>query len=362
MSIKITTKTKHSNANFTLEDISNINEFAYLKQNTYLEKIDEYNRFLEPIINKYSHFVILGAGGSVFHINAIVKSLTLEDEKIDIIYNANEKHFQNILKKITEKTFFILVTKAGRSEEVNIFAEEIFEKLDKSLNNCLIISTEKGLNNINLKHPNCYKIQHEDVSGRFSCFSTPFMLPILLFKKFDIKEFFKGAEEVVINPNIKSIHSFISAYKNGANVSVLISHIENMTYFFFLWYEQILMESCGKNKAGMDALFSNGITDMHSKYQMFLEGRPNKIFTVFSAKNQPHLLLLKDLIQKKKDISIELIEKTEQPIRVFEMDYFNEYNLGKIMSQLCQEVIQLAYFMKINPFNQPAVEELKIVL
>lgn len=359
MSIDIIIKTKHSDTKFTLEDISSINEFAYLKQNTYLEKINEYSSFLESVINKYSHFVILGAGGSVFHINAIVKSLNLEDEKIDIIYNANEKHFQNILKKINKDTFFILITKGGRSEEVNIFAEEIFKKLDKSLNNCLIISTEKGLKNINIKHPNCYKITHENVSGRFSCFSTPFMLPMLLFKKFDIKEFFKGAAESLVNPNIKSIHSFISAYKNGASVSVLISHIENMTYFFFLWYEQILMESCGKKKAGMDALFSNGITDMHSKYQMFLEGRANKIFTVFSAKNQPHLVLLKDLIQKKKNISIGLIEKTEQPVRVFEMDYFNEYNLGKIMSQLCQEVIQLAHFMKIDPFNQPAVEELK---
>ena len=42
------------------------------------------------------------------------------------------------------------------------------------------------------------------------------------------------------------------------------------------------------------------------------------------------------------------------------MDIKNEENFGEIITFFVLETILLSYLMKVNPFNQPAVEQVKI--
>ena len=57
---------------------------------------------------------------------------------------------------------------------------------------------------------------------------------------------------------------------------------------------------------------------------------------------------------------IKAFKKNKTPFREFKIKEFNEKNLGKLFSHFMVEIILIGKLLKINPFDQPAVEEIKI--
>ena len=55
------------------------------------------------------------------------------------------------------------------------------------------------------------------------------------------------------------------------------------------------------------------------------------------------------------------IKQKKKPLRVIELDEINEKAIGSLMMFLFLETIFSCYFIDVDPFNQPAVEEGKIL-
>lgn len=340
-----------------LFNIDTYSEFELLKERKYQNEIDSHKDFIQNIKKTYNNFIILGAGGSINHIQAIVRSLKLYSDNIHIIHNANNMNFLNITKTINEQTFLFIITKNGKSPEVNEYAKYIINLLPQFKDNICIIATNSGLNNISFANRCYYKIIHPDVSGRFSCFSRAFILPMMLFDDFKIEEYFQGA---VIEFESDLDDNILNAYqKHDASISVICSYIEDLQYDFFLWYEQLLMESTGKNNKGMNAMFSNSIVDLHSKYQMFLEGRKDKVFTILIETSPRQNNILDDVIQKKIKIVKDLLQHRGNIVREIEIKELNAFEMGRLFCMFAKEVIQICLLDGVNPFNQPAIEKMK---
>jgi len=115
--------------------------------------------------------------------------------------------------------------------------------------------------------------------------------------------------------------------------------------------------------------------DNHSLLQLYLDGPKNNFFTFFSVNESKSskiknnkILNLDTYLQNKKISNIlsannqaleNIFLKKKIPFRSFKIMKRSEETLGELFSFFILETILLGKAMKINPFNQPAVELLK---
>ena len=127
-----------------------------------------------------------------------------------------------------------------------------------------------------------------------------------------------------------------------------------------------------KNKGCPDL---NVPKDHHSLLQLYLDGPKDKIFYIFSTDKKSkikvklgknfdtkHILNNKQLSfikNAQKNALIKTMLKKNIPFREFKFKKIDEETLGKIFSYFILETIVVGNLAKINPYDQPAVEQVK---
>ena len=131
-----------------------------------------------------------------------------------------------------------------------------------------------------------------------------------------------------------------------------------------------------KNK-GFLPVVSTAPKDHHSLLQLYLDGPKNKLFYIFSLENklknnqkiqkknnQKKLLNNKNLLNIKtaqKEALIKVFKQKKISFREFKIKEFNEEVLGQLFSYFILETIIIGQLVNINPYNQPAVEQVKTI-
>ena len=319
---------------------------------------------------KYKIISIFGLGGSSLCIKAIYDFLRFKIRKKVYFYdNLNVA----VPKLDKNKNLDIVISKSGSTLET-IVNQNIFSKSKK-----LFITENKRsyLMNLALKLKSEI-IEHRNfVGGRYSALSEVGMLPAELlgfksekFKKFDNLIKNKNFKNTLIN-NVDMMYKF---YLSGKTNSVLLNFDESLTSLLE-WYQQLLSESLGKEGKGFFPIISNLPKDNHSLMQLYLDGNKNNFFTIFDfidykvEKIQNKNLLSSHNFLKNKSIKSVMIAQKNSVKRVFKkqglkfrsFDILNkdEESLGIIFTYFMLETILLGKLMKLNPFNQPAVESIK---
>jgi glucose-6-phosphate isomerase len=152
----------------------------------------------------------------------------------------------------------------------------------------------------------------------------------------------------------------------------------NCLFRFGDWYRQLLAESIGKNEStGPTPITALGTTDQHSQLQLYSEGRNNKWFIflhVMKYINNPKLgnYLPKELnfLNKKKlgDVfdaayvgTSESLAKNKRPNVTLNIPKINAEVLGGLFMLFEFQVALLGLLYKVDAFNQPGVEQSKII-
>jgi glucose-6-phosphate isomerase len=204
------------------------------------------------------------------------------------------------------------------------------------------------------------------------------MLPAELMGLNAIK--FKQLNNLIKNKNfinslISNVSSTLSFIKNKKFNSIILnydSHSDNL----FNWYQQLIAESLGKKKKGLLPIVSNMPKDNHSTMQLYLDGFKNNFFTFFyvneknSEKIKNNTILSSQYYLKNKNLSqVTLAQKkaTENvfknkniPFRSFEIKKRDEKTLGELFCFFILETILIGQSMNLNPYDQPAVELIKV--
>ena len=145
---------------------------------------------------------------------------------------------------------------------------------------------------------------------------------------------------------------------------------------FLYWYQQLIAESLGKKGKGFLPLISTAPKDHHSLLQLYLDGPRDKIFYIFSEE-RPNSKKIKikrfdkriDFLQNKslqqvknaqKNAFIQALKKNSIPFREFKIKNFSENTLGEFFSYFMLETAIIGKLANIDPFNQPAVQKVKI--
>ena len=172
--------------------------------------------------------------------------------------------------------------------------------------------------------------------------------------------------------NVISINNFI---KKGKTNLVLLNYDEKSDSLFH-WYQQLLAESLGKKKRGIFPIVSKMPRDNHSLLQLYLDGPKNNFYTIFSSReknsqklNNKYLMnnysILKNkninkILESQKKATENVFRREKIPFRSFEITNRSEETLGELFTFFIIETILLAKALKINPYDQPAVELIKL--
>ena len=321
---------------------------------------------------KFKNFRVIGMGGSSLGTEAIYDFLRKKIKKNFSFVNDLDVSNKN---KKEKNRLNLVVSKSGETLETIVNANFMINKLDKNL-----VLTENKDNYLyrlaqNLK---AEVIHHNNfIGGRYSVLSETGMLPAELMgldsKKFrQLNSLIKNKK--YLNALISNVSSTIFFLKKKKHNSVIINY-DKRSENLFLWYQQLIAESLGKKKKGLMPIVSNMPKDNHSVMQLYLDGFTNNFFTFFFVHEKGSQEIINKFIHNSKkflknkrllDLTYAQKQATENvfrvkgiPFRSFEILKRDEKTLGELFNFFILETILLGRAIKVNPYDQPAVELIK---
>ena len=332
--------------------------------------------------SKYRNIVVIGMGGSILGTKSIYSFLKKRIKKEVFFFDNLDLNLSLKYKKIKnlKNSCFIIVSKSGDTLETITNLGTIFS--ENLLKNKLIIITEitdNALMAIANKY-NAEIIEHKKfIGGRYSVLSETGMFPaalmgLNLMKFKNLKRLIKSKNFISsLIQNVASIHTLNSKKINNSVILNYDSSLNDLGY----WYQQLVAESLGKQGKGINPILSFGPKYHHSLLQLYLDGPKDKFFTFFnSSKRENKLKVARGIIPNNMGFLINknlefiinaqcnatknIFKLKKIPFRQITFTKKNEDELGEIFTFFVLETILLSRLMNINPFDQPAVEQVKI--
>ena len=232
---------------------------------------------------------------------------------------------------------------------------------------------------MSVKHK-IYLVEHKNhIGGRYSVLSEVGMLPAYLMGlsvnmiRKNIRKYFTIKKNILVDSTAKISQIYLSKKINSIIFLNYSPKLENFLY----WYQQILAESLGKKGRGLLPVISTAPKDHHSLLQLYLDGPKDKLFYIFSSDNHNHIKVknnligssykiinnksLNKIVSAQKSSFITTLKRKKIPYREFNIKKTNEETIGELFAYFISETILIANLIGVNPFNQPAVEEVKIL-
>ena len=333
---------------------------------------DSFSKKNTKHFNKKFDYRIIGMGGSTLGAQAIYDFLKKKIKK-NFIFVDNLSAFEN--KKTKKNLNNLIISKSGNTTETIVNANILIKKKDKNL---FITEKKKSYLSLLAQKLKAEVVDHNNyIGGRYSVLSEVGMLPAELmglnYKDFrQLNDLVKN--KIFMKQLISNVDATIFFLKSKKFNSIVINYDEQSTNLFN-WYQQLVAESLGKEKKGILPIISVMPKDNHSVMQLYLDGFKNNFFTFFyshenkSAKINNESVLLEQKYLKNKNINqimyaqkkaTEIVFKNKNiPFRSFEIRKRDEKTLGELFCFFILETILIGKALKINPFDQPAVELIK---
>jgi glucose-6-phosphate isomerase len=229
---------------------------------------------------------------------------------------------------------------------------------------------------------------HTGVGGRFSALTNVGLLPAAALG-LDIGAIRAGAAEVLapvlagnaaqaIPAAVGAALSVTLAETRGKSIAVLMAYADRLERFT-RWYVQLWAESLGKDGKGTTPLGALGPVDQHSQLQLFIAGPRDKLFTVVTvgcAGKGPRMdaqlaalagepdfagKTIGDLVAAQGRATADTLARNGCPVRTIHCEQLDARALGALMMHFMLETIIAAHLLGVDAFDQPAVEEGKVL-
>ncbi len=232
-------------------------------------------------------------------------------------------------------------------------------------------------------------IEHNPaIGGRFTVLSNVGMVPAMIMG-LDPKRIRAGAASVMetvldgrpareVAPALGAA-TVIGLEKDKAkNISVLMPYTDRL-HLFAYWYRQLWGESLGKEGNGSTPMNALGPVDQHSQLQIYLDGPDDKFHTVMMTKcagtgplvdgnivDDARVVYLEnkcigDLVDAEQRATADTLINNKKPTRIMRIDDVTEESMGALLMHYMLETVISGHLLGIDPFDQPAVEEGKIL-
>jgi glucose-6-phosphate isomerase len=343
---------------------------------------------------------VLGIGGSSLGGQALADLVpfgSTRAPKVIFFDNIDPVTFDAALKSFDLRTArFVAISKSGGTAEPLVQTLAAADAIDKAGGGKYIkyhftVVTEPKPNPLRAfaESIGCAVLDHPTgVGGRYSVLTAVGMLPALLMG-LDAEALRKGASDtlatILSGADAKDVPAAVGAALHHAlaragrlRETVLWSYADRLK-MFGPWWRQLWAESLGKDGKGTTPVAALGPVDQHSQLQLFLDGPDDALYTILStdtagmgpeipASRADALGLsylggktMGDLVAAEARATAETLAKRGRPVRRIRAPKLDERSLGSLMMHFMLETILMGRLMGVDPFDQPAVEEGKVL-
>lgn len=344
----------------------------------------------------FATVAVLGIGGSSLGGQALTSLRKAAKPFVEFHDNPDPFSWAKALKRFDlKKTHFVAISKSGGTAETLmqvLTAAEALEKAGvKALKKHFTIITEPHKSALAdfADSIGATKLDHPlGVGGRYSVLTMVGLLPALLMG-LDGKQLRAGAQAVLDevlgakSPDAASpavgaaLHQALSEEGKLAT-TVLWPYADDLAVFGG-WWRQLWAESLGKDGKGSTPVSVLGPVDQHSQLQMFRDGPATALFTLVTVdtkgkgpaapRARANALGLKylagkrlgDLVDAEARATAQTLFKNGRPVRQIHLSKVDEFHIGALMMHFMLETIIMGRLMGVDPFDQPGVEEGKIL-
>jgi glucose-6-phosphate isomerase len=340
---------------------------------------------------------VLGIGGSSLGGQALKAALERHDRNGPLVTfhdNPDPSSWQHYLSKVDLRTTrFVAISKSGGTAETLmqvLTAADLFEKAGagKYLKHHFVVITEPG-NSVLRKFAaaiDCPALDHpKDVGGRYSVLTMCGALPAALMG-IDMTALRAGAGEYLAHalgdaqPECAqgaALH-FALSQDGRLNDTVLWAYADRLDTFH-AWWRQLWAESLGKDGKGSTPVGALGPVDQHSQLQLFRDGPGKSLYTILSTETKGKGLIapreraealgldylagkpMGDLVDAEARATAQTLSRNGRPVRVIHLPKIDERAVGALMMHFMLETILMGKLMGVDPFDQPGVEEGKVL-
>ena len=343
--------------------------------------------------------IVIGIGGSYLGARAVIEALKHKNNSIkkypEILFagnNVNENYLRDILEKIKNKNFsLIVISKSGTTLEPAIAFRILRRKLELKYGKrnaseriIAITDSQKGVLK-QIAEKNSYETLNipEDIGGRYSVLTNAGLLPVSV-AGCDIGKLLDGSAEMQKNidnsgkNNIVYLYASLRnlLYKKGKVIEILATY-EPSLFYFTEWWKQLYGESEGKDGKGIFPANATFTTDLHSLGQLIQEGKRNIFETVLikgKSENKLKIPFDKENLDKLNYLGGEEIKNINRkaflgtvkahteggvPNIIIKIPELTEKYIGQLIYFFERACAISCYMLGVNPFNQPGVEAYK---
>lgn len=353
---------------------------------------------------KLREVIVVGIGGSNLGTWAVYDAVMPDKVKLsfyDTVHSRNLAAGVGRIKQIYKDggaVILNLISKSGGTTETIANARVLIQALRSAQadwQNQVVATTQPGskFEDWALGQKIATLPNPAHVGGRYSVLSAVGLFPLAM-AGIDIDKLRKGAARMlgacvtfdVGNPALQSAAAIYKAMQNGKSIHDLFLFNPDLERLG-KWYRQLAGESLGKEKnlagkivhAGITPTVSIGSTDLHSVGQLYLAGPKDKFTTFIQLKSSARVKvpsideeldnIAADITGKSLDRIMSAIyqgtreayKKRRLPFVEVELENQSEEEIGAFMQfKMCETMI-LGRLMGVNAFDQPNVEEYKVI-
>jgi len=357
---------------------------------------------------RFRNLVVLGIGGSALGTSALQQALhpwlyNVYPEKgcprLFVLDNIDPRFVADVMDVLDpSETAVCVVSKSGSTTETlaqymifKRWMEEVEGRAYKE-HFFFITDPEKGpLREIAEKEGYVSFPVPPGVGGRFSVLSAVGLFPAACVG-LDIHGICEGAARMDSICRVDSMEEnpallyaalmYLMVIRKKKNIHVMLSY-SNRLYGLTDWYRQLLAESLGKRfdedgkevHVGPTPIKALGVTDQHSQIQLYVEGPKDKVITFLKVEDHganltvpegvedhPALKFLEghslaEIMEAERVGTEFALKKAGRPSCTITFPRVTPFTVGQYIILKELAVTVMGRYFKVNPFDQPGVEE-----
>lgn len=368
------------------------------------EDLSQINQVAEILASKAEVVVVIGIGGSYLGAKAVLEALgdsfgMLRKKRTHphVIFagqNLSQDYTWELMEMLKDYSLAtIVISKSGTTTEpaiaFRIIKEEIerrYGKQDAAQRIVAVTDKARGaLRELVVKQGYKSFVIEDNVGGRFSVLTPVGLLPLAV-AGVDIEAFVQGARAmqerccmatpVHENPAIQYAAVRNALYKKGKKIEILASY-EPKLQNIGEWWKQLYGESEGKQGMGIFPASVTLTADLHSMGQYIQDGERLLMETVISVAEPQHhfqitadpenldglnFLAGKSISQVNRMAQLgTMLAHVDGGVANIEIEIprIDAHSIGALLYMFEKACGISGYYLGVNPFDQPGVEEYK---
>jgi glucose-6-phosphate isomerase len=346
--------------------------------------------------------VVLGIGGSALGAKTLVAALADGAPRVLVADNVDPWSFGRLLDGIDlARTTFNVISKSGETAETmaqflivrDLLLRE-FSAVDYAKHVVVTTDAEGGaLRQVIRDEGFRDLVVPAGVGGRFSVLTAVGLFPAAV-AGLKVDELLAGAAwmdrrgsdaDLWHHPaHLLATLLYLADTQHGQKIVVMMPYSDRLQSFA-AWFAQLWAESLGKARTvdgtpahtGQTPVVAVGATDQHSQLQLYAEGPADKVIVMLRVEDHGRELPvpsgyadlesigylggtgLGQLLNLEQQATELALVKQQRPVITITLPQINAFTLGQLLYLFEAAVVFAGGLYRINPFDQPGIEESK---